>query len=301
MLSFSEREQGERPRDNDEISKKVWGGVQALIHKGVYDGSFGKSYPALCPSGYGRFGTDPSMLLQAMHAEIPKLQETLSDENEPWFSDIKPPTLTILDIIEFCWCHISKPWQVGGYDDFCDDHPHLDFDVDAGQKAFRETVNDIFRHNGIAYELSGNGRIERLGPPILREELLSAYFSTSDSKLNCLLDSARRKFLDKNEATRREALNVLWDAWERLKTLGSGSDKKEQIKALLDATAGSSSSKFREVLEQDAQALTKIGNTLHIRHSEVGQEPIANNEHVDYLFHRLFALVQVILRRTLMS
>jgi len=304
MLSFSEREKGERPRDNDEINEEVWGGLQALIHAGVHDGSFGNSYPTLCPNGYGRCGTDVNMLWQAMRAEIPELQETsFYKGNEPWFSDIKPPIPTILDIIEFCWRHIGKPWPVGGYDDFCDDHPHLEFDVNAGRESFREAVNDIFRRNGIAYELRKDGRIERLGPLILREELRSACFSTGDSKLDCMLESARLKFLDKNEATRREALNVLWDAWERLKTLCPGSDKnkKEQIKALLDATAGSSSSKFREVLEQDAQALTKIGNTLQIRHSEVKQESIANNEHVDYLFHRLFALVLLILRRAPMS
>jgi len=33
---------------------------------------------------------------------------------------------------------------------------------------------------------------------------------------------------------RRESLEKLWDAWERLKTVEPGGDKKAQAKALLD-------------------------------------------------------------------
>ncbi len=298
MLYFSEREAGERPRDNDEISQDVWGGVRVLIYTGIHNGSFGNSYPESCPDGPSITGTDGDALWQAMRAEIPALREPpLSFEPEPWMSHARtPPILTMLDIIEFCWRRIGKPIHLH-YHDYLN-HYHLTFSVEAGQEEFREAVNRIFRCNGIAYDLKEDGHIERFVPSVLSEELLSAHFSTSDSKLNCMLESARRKFLDNNEVTRREALNVLWDAWERLKTLGSGSDKKAQSTALLDATAGPSSPMFREALEQEALALTKIGNNLHIRHSETGQEQIANNKHVDYLFHRLFALVLVILRMT---
>ena len=45
------------------------------------------------------------------------------------------------------------------------------------------------------------------------------------------------QFLHPDEAIRREALEVLWDAWERLKTLGSGRDKKAQTASILDGAA----------------------------------------------------------------
>ena len=73
-------------------------------------------------------------------------------------------------------------------------------------------------------------------------------------------------------------------------------DKKAQVTALLDVTAGSSSPKFREALEREAGELTWIGNNLQIRHSETSQERLAETEHVDHLFHRLLALIQAILR-----
>ena len=65
---------------------------------------------------------------------------------------------------------------------------------------------------------------------------------------------------------------------------------------LLDATAGSPSSQFRDALEREAKELTGLGNNLQIRHSETTQERLTKDVHVDYLFHRLFSLISVILR-----
>ena len=85
--------------------------------------------------------------------------------------------------------------------------------------------------------------------------------------------------------------------WERLKTLDGQGDKKAQTKAMLDATAGTSSPKFRDALEREAKEVTDIGNSLRIRHSETSQEKLASSEHVDYLFYRLFSLIRLILLR----
>jgi hypothetical protein len=53
---------------------------------------------------------------------------------------------------------------------------------------------------------------------------------------------------------------------------------------------------FRAALDQEARALTDIGNSFQIRHTEISQTPLTLNEHVDYLFHRLFALILLLLR-----
>ncbi len=288
-LYFSEREKGQCPRDRDEISQVVWGGVQVLIQSRVNDGSFGATYPETCLDGGGPVGTDVGVLQQAMRAEIPDLQEALWDN----IRADPPPDLVILDTIEFCWRCIGKP--IAGFHHDYFKHRHLTFDVKAGQREFREGINRIFSRNGMAYELKENGYIERLMPTVLRE-LVSAHFFTGDSELDRMLETACRKFLDHNEAVRLEALNVLWDAWERLKTVGSDQNKREQVANLLDTTAGPRSPGFREALEKDARELTAIGNNLLIRHSEREKEPIVNSKHVDYLFHRLFALIQLILR-----
>ena len=131
--------------------------------------------------------------------------------------------------------------------------------------------------------------------PVLREAFTNQDFDTGDSDLDDLLNKSIFKFLDPNPGTRREALDHLWDAWERLKTLDGPGDKAALTKAMLEATAGPDSPKFGEALDKDAIGLTWVGNNLRIRHSETDKERLARNEHVDYLFHRMFSLIQMIL------
>jgi len=55
---------------------------------------------------------------------------------------------------------------------------------------------------------------------------------------------------------------------------------------------------FREVLENEAQILTDIGNEFMIAHVEVNKTPIVDEEHVDFLFHRLFAMIRLLLEKS---
>ena len=275
MEYFSEREEGAPPREQETIGEVPWGGIYSLIRRYLANGCFGPM-------------SDEGAFWRALRAEVPTLPELFEYGDPPE----SPPTWVILDVIEFCSCAIEKPIHPE-HDDFLGRH-HA---IKEGQEEFRIAVNRIFRRNGLAYELIPNGRIERLVEPVLREALASADFRSGDGDLDRMLETARQKFRDPDEDTRREALNELWRAWERLKTVGRGSNKAEQVQSLLDDTAGPASPKFRAELERDASALTEIGNQFEIRHSEVTQERLAQGAHVDYVFHRLFAMIQMILRR----
>jgi len=94
---------------------------------------------------------------------------------------------------------------------------------------------------------------------------------------------------------RREALERLWDAWERLKSLADPSDKKRSVKIILDAVTSVPS--LRERMDTEATELNSIGNSHLIRHSEIGQVAVIDMDQVDYLFHRLFAMIQLMLRK----
>jgi hypothetical protein len=50
-------------------------------------------------------------------------------------------------------------------------------------------------------------------------------------------------------------------------------------------------------LEEEAQELMAIGNNHLMRHSEVNQVPVIDVDQVDYLFHRLFAVIQLVPRK----
>lgn len=290
LTYFSEKETGERARDYETVSLSAWGGLAALIKVKISDGSFGVAYPDTCPdAGRSPIGTDELGFWEAIKAEIPTLEE------RPWFSSSNAPrTLDILDLIEFCWRCVSKPIKAGYHDFF--KHFHLEFDVYAGRRDFEEAVNRIFRRNGLNYQLTDEGQIERLAPPALGDALQSASFNTIDGELSRMLETARRKILDPDESVRREALEALWDAWERVKTIGHGGGKQVQASVMLDHAAASSNSKFRQMLEREAKELTTAGNTLQIRHSEMNQERIPSSNQIDYLFYRLFSLINLVNR-----
>jgi hypothetical protein len=254
MGYFSDREQGERPRDQDEIDEAVWGGIQTIISTRIDDGSFGAAFPVICTDGRGPIGTDETSFWKLMKSEIPTLGE------KPWYATADHPSLLdALDTIEFCWRAVGKPIQ-GSYHGYFDHH-HLSFDVEAGRDEFRDAINRIFRRNGLIYDLREDGEIVRLAPPLLRDVLARASFRTGDRGLDEFLEKSRRKFLDPDIDVRREALEALWDAWERLKTLG-GIDKRRGIAALIDSAGGANSPKLRVALDQEAIALTGLGNQL---------------------------------------
>ena len=306
MRYFSEREIGTPPRDSDEISAVVWKGILVLMRRREDDCSLGAKYPDICPDGTFVAGANMGMLEDAMLSEIPGLAR-FADRHHSIYrqsilaelgsSDGQPSALDILDLIEFCWKSVGKPIEMDYHRFF--GHNHLKFDVQGGRDEFRAEVETIFRRNGIAYELTEQGRIERRLPPVYRSALVRHEFNTGDAELDRLLGTAQRKFLDPRFDTRREALEALealWDGWERLKTLDGQGDKRAQAKVMLDRTAGESSPKFRDALDEEAKSLTSIGNSLGIRHSETNQEMKATSEHADYLFFRLYSLTRLILQ-----
>jgi hypothetical protein len=284
---FSERISGPKPRMQEEIPESAWGGIIAAIKSSIADGSFGYRYPLTCSDGRGPYGCDEEAFFLALRGDVPEF---------PWRLHLYeiPPTLVVLDALEFCHQHIAKPIE-GSYHSYFG-HTHLTFQPEEGQASFRERINQIFARNGIAYQLDEHGRVVRLLPEVLQVPLTSTEFQTGDTYLDELLEAARNKYLDPNPTIRQESLEKLWDAWERLKTVEQPGNKKVSARALLDRAADEP--RFRDVVEQDARALTDIGNHFTIRHSETDKVQLQRNEHVDYLFHRLFALLRLLLRAT---
>ena len=287
---FSDREIGEAPLTVSEIPYTVWRGVAGFIVDRIEDGSFGTSFPEYCPDGRGPYGTDETRFWEAVRSEIPNLAKV----NDPL--ENQPALVDLMDLIEFCWQRVGKPEPYQFHEFF--GHDHLNFDDDLGRSEFRDAVNLIFRRNGLVYELTEDGEIERIAPAGFREPLLRTQFHTGEAELDRMLETARRKFMHPAESVRREALEKLWDAWERLKTIEPGKDKASQVTALLDRAGGPPGSKFRDMLESEAQELTRVGNTFQIRHSETSQESLRASDHVDYLFQRLFSLIRLLLHAT---
>ena len=296
---FSDRENGPRARTEQAISPAVWAGLVATVQALINSGAFGLRFPERCPDGQAVCGCDTDALAASVIAEMPGLAwplETTCLVDEGFLSQrepFAPDTLLIMDFIEFIYASVAKPIP-GKHHDFFSHH-HFTFDQQLGQEEFRATVNRIFSRNGVAFEMLSTGRIVRVLPPVLGEDLKRTIFRTGDRTLDNMLDECRAKFSDRNPLVRREALERLWDGWERLKSLADPGDKKRSIKIILDATAAEPSLRAR--LEGEATELNSIGNSHLIRHSEVNQVPVIDVDQVDYLFHRLFAMIQLVLRK----
>lgn len=296
---FSDRENGPRARTEHVISPVVWAGLVATVQALINSGAFGLRFPERCPDGQAVCGCDTDALAASVIAEMPGLAwplETMCLVEDGFLSQrehFAPDTLLILDFIEFIYASVAKPIP-GKHHDFFSHH-HLTFDQQSGQEEFRATVNRIFSRNGVAFEMLSTGRIVRVLPPVLGEDLKRAIFRTGDRTLDNMLEECRTKFSDRNPLVRREALERLWDGWERLKSLADPGDKKRSIKIILDATAAEPSLRAR--LEGEATELNSIGNSHLIRYSEVNQVPVIDVDQVDYLFHRLFAMIQLVLRK----
>jgi hypothetical protein len=125
--------------------------------------------------------------------------------------------------------------------------------------------------------------------PAVEELFRHSLPSTGDDRTDALIEEARSKFQDNSFVVRKEALERLWDAWERLKTLCDSTDKRRSADLLISAAAREPN--FRDLLTTEAHALTQIGNNYQIRHFESGKIPVLDALQVDYLFHRCFAMV----------
>jgi hypothetical protein len=283
---FTERHGGAAPRVAEALDAPTRNALLALVSGCINDEWFGLSFPSSCPDGYAYAGTDTS-----------RLRETMEGYRLPWPSDVdrEQPLEDgrIFDLVEFTYELIAEA-QEPSYHSYWS-HSHYKYDREAGREKFTANVNRIFERNGMAFELN-DGEITRMAPAVLHESLAQAKFHTGDAALDGLLEAAREKFLNRAFEVRRESLERLWDAWERLKTMEVAGDKKASIKALLDKV--STEPVFRAKLDAEAHELTAIGNTFMIRHTETDKILISDSAQVDYFFHRMFALVRLVLRAT---
>ena len=277
---YSDRVQGPRDRKNEEITPAVWGGIVALFERGVAYPWFGKDFPEQCEDHEGVCGCDEWMLQLALTAEIPDL-------GWPLRSGSVPPTLAVLDLLQFMHEHASAPRE-RSYHSFYGHH-HLTFSVTKGRAEMRERINQLLARGGMVYELGEDGQIEHLASPALEEQLATELPPTGDDKFDDLMQSAIEKFRSRDIRVRREALEPLWDAFERSKTMLQ-SDKREGVKALIDAATASADPREAELLEQEMRQLTDIGNEFRIRHHETTRAE-RSDELSEQFFARMYAFI----------
>ena len=283
---FTERMAQPEPRVKEALDDAVIIALLQLVEQRIDDCSFGFAFPDQCPDGNVNAGVNAIRLRDVMNG-----YQVIWPRDAMIMGAARPSNAQVFDLLEFTCEHIALPISIGLHS--YHRHNHYRYDQEAGRAQLAEEVNRLFERNGIVYQLR-EGQVERLVPTVLQEVLLQPTFNTGDKTLDELLQAAREKFLNRDLAVRREALEKLWDAWERLKSLSDPADKKRSVEMLLDRACAEPN--LRSKIDAEARQLTEIGNNFMIRHTEVTKTAITESIHVDYLFHRLFSLIRMILQ-----
>lgn len=282
---FSERAGFRQPRVKEELDDPSKLALIALVSAKIDENWFGVSFPFECQDGSGNAGCSSQKLKAAMDGYKLIWPDDCQGQGQV------PEDHHVFDLVEFSYEYVALPNAYDFHSYWR--HSHYTYDQDKGREQFAAEVNRIFERQGLAFELV-NGEVTRIAPTGLQEALARTVFKTGDNILDQLLDTAREKFLNRAVSVRKEGLEKLWAAWERVKTIEPGKDKKWQAKALLDKA--SKEPNLRARLEKEAAELTEIGNNFMIRHTETTKTPINESAHVDYLFHRMFAMIRLLLK-----
>lgn len=309
MTYISDKEQYyDREKLSMQVSVKVWNGIAVLVNGLIANKNLAKDFPRQCPDGNGICGVDEHNFYTEAKSVIPAIDflpqygniETLSLsflELDP-FSDsseqdekIKQFTYNTLDFIEFVFKHIADV-EDGRFHDSC--HHELRFlKTTSAREKFVSDVNEIFKRNNIAFNLCSNGEIQRIIDVEL-ERLIDQQIEPKEDTLCGLLQVATLKIKNSKFEERKFALERLWDAFERLKTIINPDDKKDSANQLLEKVSGGNS-RFKDELKKECKTLTDIGNNFQIRHHETNKTPIEADRHLDYLFFRIYSLIRLLL------
>jgi hypothetical protein len=289
MAYFTEREGELPPQTNTEIPVKFAEAVANEL-RGLADRSWlARGWPVHCPDRAGVVvATDIDNFWAAARAKLNLSAHQLHEV------PAEPNLLVVLNLVEFVHEYVAYPIPRERHSHY--GHTHLDFDGPEGKTRFRSDINDLFRRYALAYQLGDDGVIIRLAPDEIHAQLVDAVFSTGDNTLDGLLNTARKKYLSPNPTERREGLEKLWDAFERLKTITAGKDKKAQITALIESAYADEDTRNR--FNTEFNELTAIGNKYNIRHFEKDKLAIPDDAFVDWLFPRCYSAIHAILDKT---
>jgi len=196
----------------------------------------------------------------------------------------------IFDLIEYVAKNI-RDYKKGNYHSYYS-HYELEFNLQNNQsfKEFQNLINDFFDITGLQYQLKDSFKIEQKITTGAAATIVPVIETIKEPYLKELLDLALSYFKSPKPSDKRNAVEKLWDAFERLKTYHTSDKKYSTDKIIKDMAAGNEH--FKSLFEAEFYALKDIGNRYTIRHHETNTITISNSEDFDYFFNRCLALIE---------
>jgi hypothetical protein len=281
---YSDRVGGPQPAVNDSLPVATARGLLSLIQTKIGANWLAGDFPERCPDGAGVSDTDVLALAANLQALVPDAPWPLTQVDAGVSDEV------IFDLVEYAATRVAEPVHLQYHSYF--GHYELRFKLEEGREKFRAEVNAILRRGRAMYELHENGEVHRLGTPDVRAVIARLDPATGNDRLDELLVEARKLYASHRAGDRAVALERLWDAFERLKTVDlPGGDKKRSVQILLDHFEPD----WRPIIEVEMTALTNLGNEYEIRHLETRAKALPESAG-DYLFARMGALITELLK-----
>jgi len=171
---------------------------------------------------------------------------------------------------------------------FIDYAKEKDLDINNFLREAKIELAEFIKHSitaNEAFDLSGV-----LDMNVNIELLFDQIANTEDIDLNKLIGEARERFL---RSDKQVALEKLWDAFERMKSLYATKQKQKRDSG--EKLVKLVSNKFDpELMNEEFLKLGNIGNTYRIRHHEVYIFELTS-EHLNYFFFRMLSLIDLCL------
>lgn len=252
-------------------------------------------FPEQCPDGHWCCGLHDGKFQRDMKFEIPTLYRdsyygNITIPRLSYGADVEFDQYALLDLIEFtaqnCRDIFNRHWHKHfGHDD-------LSFaETNDIAHTFRNEINAIFQKVGLLYVLTDRLTVERIVEHSVTTEKVEVIVgAVSEKGLKDLLEEALLLFRQPNPANRNDAVEKLWDAFERLKSYYTSLNKKTSAEKIVkDMSSGQT--EFEDLFNTEFKALTNIGNGFRIRHHETDKIEINDLRHYDYFFNRCLALL----------
>lgn len=194
----------------------------------------------------------------------------------------------------FCYNESGKYVKADTFDNFVSkSRPYCVFDAieifskKCTDKDYSERVNALLIQYKIPYALNCGLLSDSQDIGIDDEQIGSA----PEIGVTELLQKAQSYF---NQGSKQEAVEKLWDAFERIKTIYTDCDKKHSAEIIID-TISKGASYYKEIFNSESLKLTDIGNKFRIRHHETDKIEIDDERYYDYFFYRCNAFISLII------
>ena len=247
-----------------------------------------------CGDGRGCYDIDRKKFEIQLTVEIPDL---FRDENgysrKPEMGEGESyDQYALLDYIEYIGKKM-RDYQEGDYHSYFR-HTHIHFlKSDNCFDDYQDEINNIFEKTGLQYILTDDKRIERnVGNNVVLEVAEETVEDLKERGAKDLIKESLQLYKSPRPESRRDAMEKIWDAFERIKTYYKDLKKDLSSEKIINDIADGNDS-YYDLIETEYRKLTSIGNSFRIRHHETDKIDIINPDLYDYFYERCLSLVML--------